>query len=226
MLALIKDIKAGFANLASAQRRAAAAAASHLSEVPDVEKVEGLKQLAFPHAEHLGARHQEGPDVLQAQKLRWKDKQGSTLAATSEPFCSDSHPSLCAEVNHSAPALSQQVKSGPRHFSDPDKRVTPAAVPLSSGAEIKPGRRANRSDLDSERFTCERRNPSRLLTHLCVQLLWSWKRTPTHRDPKGTKRSIQLLPPTEVTSVPTQPNQTGDTGENIETRLCSLVYVQ
>lgn len=91
MLTLIKDIKARFANLASPQRRVvASASASHLSEVPDVEKVEGLKQLTFPHAKHLGARHQEGPDVLQAQKLRWKDKEGSTLAVTSEPFCSDS----------------------------------------------------------------------------------------------------------------------------------------
>lgn len=52
------------------QRRVAeSVAASHLSKVPDVKKVEGLKQLAFPHAKHLGARHQEGPDVLQAQKL-------------------------------------------------------------------------------------------------------------------------------------------------------------
>lgn len=84
LLTLIKDIKAHFANLASTQRRAAAA--SHLSKVPDVEKVEGLKQLAFPHAKHLGARHQEGPDVLQAQKLRWKDKEGSPISSDIRAF--------------------------------------------------------------------------------------------------------------------------------------------
>lgn len=49
---------------------------SYLSEVPDVKKVEGLKQLAFPHAKHVTARHQECPDVLQAQKLCWEDRKG------------------------------------------------------------------------------------------------------------------------------------------------------
>lgn len=44
--------------------------APHLSEVPDVKQVESLEQLALLHAEHLAARRQEGPDVLQAQELR------------------------------------------------------------------------------------------------------------------------------------------------------------
>lgn len=49
---------------------------SYLSEVPDVEKVEGLEQLAFPHAKRFAARHQERPDVLQAQKLCWEERRG------------------------------------------------------------------------------------------------------------------------------------------------------
>lgn len=42
---------------------------SHLSEVSDVEQVEGLEQLAPPHAEHVAACCQERSDILQAQEL-------------------------------------------------------------------------------------------------------------------------------------------------------------
>lgn len=52
------------------------ATSSYLSKVPDIKKVEGLKQLAFPHAKHVAARQQERPDVLQAQKLCWEDRKG------------------------------------------------------------------------------------------------------------------------------------------------------
>lgn len=44
----------------------------HLSKVPDVKQVESLEQLTLLHAEHLAARRQEGPDVLQAQEL-WEE---------------------------------------------------------------------------------------------------------------------------------------------------------
>lgn len=44
----------------------------YLSKVPDVEEVKGFEQLASLHAEDLVARRQEGPDVLQAQELRWE----------------------------------------------------------------------------------------------------------------------------------------------------------
>lgn len=50
--------------------------AAYLSKVPDVKKVEGLKQLALPHAKDVAARQQERPDVLQAQELRWEDRKG------------------------------------------------------------------------------------------------------------------------------------------------------
>lgn len=75
------------------------ATSSYLSKVPDVKKVEGLKQLAFPHAKHVAARQQERPDVLQAQKLCWEDRKGwSSVWAVWHPaawvqkrllFCSD-----------------------------------------------------------------------------------------------------------------------------------------
>lgn len=51
----------------------------HLSKVPDVKQVKGLKQLAFLHAQYLTARCQEGPDVLQAQELR-RDREGSRVS--------------------------------------------------------------------------------------------------------------------------------------------------
>ncbi len=53
---------------------------SYLSKVPDVEKVKGLKQLAFLHAEHIAARYQESPDILQAQELCWEDREGSSVS--------------------------------------------------------------------------------------------------------------------------------------------------
>lgn len=56
--------------------RRSRATSSYLSEVPDVEKVEGLKEFTFPHAKDVAARQQERPDVLQAQKLGWEDRKG------------------------------------------------------------------------------------------------------------------------------------------------------
>lgn len=52
----------------------------YLSKVSDVEKVKGLEQLTFLHAEHLAARRQEGPDILQAQELCWEDRKGSSVS--------------------------------------------------------------------------------------------------------------------------------------------------
>lgn len=51
------------------------AMSSYLSKVSDIKEVEGLKQLTFPHTEGLVARHQECPDVLQAQKLLGRRKR-------------------------------------------------------------------------------------------------------------------------------------------------------
>lgn len=41
----------------------------YLSKVPDIEKVEGLKQLSLLYAKYLAACYQESPDILQAQEL-------------------------------------------------------------------------------------------------------------------------------------------------------------
>lgn len=46
----------------------------HLSKVPDVKQVKSLEQLTLLHAEHIAARRQEGPDVLQAQEL-WEEQR-------------------------------------------------------------------------------------------------------------------------------------------------------
>lgn len=53
---------------------------SYLSKVSDIKEVEGLKQLTLPHTEGVAARCQECPDVLQAQKLCWEDRKGSSVS--------------------------------------------------------------------------------------------------------------------------------------------------
>lgn len=48
----------------------------YLAKVPDIKKVKSVEQFALLHSEWVAARHQEGPNILQAQELHFEDKNG------------------------------------------------------------------------------------------------------------------------------------------------------
>lgn len=52
----------------------------YLAKVPHIKQVKGVEQVAFLHSKFLAARHQESPDILQAQELCWEDSRETSVS--------------------------------------------------------------------------------------------------------------------------------------------------
>lgn len=91
----------------------------YLSKVPDIEQVEGLEELALPHSERLATGREEGPDVLQTEKLR--DRNSYYYVAHAHAACPRSH----RERPKKRPGGSPQSEAAAQW---PCSRVYPAAT--------------------------------------------------------------------------------------------------
>ena len=87
-------------------------AGTHLPEVPDIEEVEGVKQLAVPKSELVMADFQEGADVLQTEELEERRERHSSCMV-----CRAVTPAVANPASRRRPA--RQTPSIPHPSGEP-----------------------------------------------------------------------------------------------------------